>query len=234
MTIVRKFNKTRYTQINNELIDDTRLSLAARMLLIILLSKPDNWKLSVAHLIKQSDAGEKYIRARLKELENCKYLRKVLVKDANGKITGTDWIIYETPKDYEKDIVGDLPQSRNEAAANGHAADGHAAKEGLVNTEYIVITEDNNNISRFDEFWAQYPNKCDKKKAREIWKRKKLDKKADMIIRDVITRKANHARWLNGFIPNPSTYLRNERWEDEIQRVNINGKSAFEQAINGK
>ena len=74
--------------------------------------------------------------------------------------------------------------------------------------------------SRFDDFWAVYPTKENKKKAKSIWSKKKLDSKADIIIADVIKRKACHKRWLDGFIPNPTTYLNGERWEDEITEVN--------------
>lgn len=73
--------------------------------------------------------------------------------------------------------------------------------------------------SRFDDFWAVYPSKENKKKAKAVWTKKKLDLKADMIIADVIRRKACHKKWLEGFIPHPTTYLNGERWEDEITEV---------------
>lgn len=82
--------------------------------------------------------------------------------------------------------------------------------------EQLVLSE---MPSRFDEFWAVYPLKENKKKAREIWIRKKLDRKADILIADVIKRKACHKKWLEGFIPLPTTYLNGERWEDVITEV---------------
>ena len=70
--------------------------------------------------------------------------------------------------------------------------------------------------SAFDRFWEEYPQKVKKKQAQEIWKRKKLDIKADLIISDVEKRLALDARWKGGFIPDPTTYLNGERWNDEI------------------
>lgn len=74
--------------------------------------------------------------------------------------------------------------------------------------------------SRFDEFWKEYPCKEAKKKAKAIWLRNKLDLKADMIIADVVKRKACHKKWLEGYVPHPTTYLNGERWTDEITEVN--------------
>ncbi len=74
--------------------------------------------------------------------------------------------------------------------------------------------------SRFDEFWAEYPKKINPKKSLEIWKRKRLDERADELIEDVRHRKKNHKRWLEGFIPDPTTYLNQERWQDEIEISN--------------
>lgn len=73
--------------------------------------------------------------------------------------------------------------------------------------------------SRFDEFWQAWPaqRKRDKKKARDVWKRKKLDRLADTIITDVRNRQAKDNQWLRGFVPMPTTYLNGERWEDVIE-----------------
>lgn len=71
--------------------------------------------------------------------------------------------------------------------------------------------------SRFDGFWAAYPLKDGKKKAREVWQRKKLDRLADRIIADVVKRKAEHGQWLEGYVPLATTYLNGERWQDEIR-----------------
>lgn len=69
--------------------------------------------------------------------------------------------------------------------------------------------------TRFDDFWSVYPTRKDKKKAKDIWKRKKLDDIADKIIANVSARVVADKQWLDNFIPLPTTFLRNERWEDE-------------------
>lgn len=76
--------------------------------------------------------------------------------------------------------------------------------------------------SRFDEFWSAYPSKKGKKPALDLWKRKRLDNKADDLIADVKLRNSSDRKWINGFIPNASTYLNQERWNDEIEPVRAN------------
>lgn len=70
--------------------------------------------------------------------------------------------------------------------------------------------------SRFAEFWAIYPRKRGKKPAQAKWQAKRLDRIADQLIADVRKRIASDDRWKRGFIPDPATYLGQERWEDAL------------------
>ena len=72
---------------------------------------------------------------------------------------------------------------------------------------------------RFEGFWEKYPKKVAKKDCEKKWKSKRLDEKADAIIADVEKRIALHRPWIEGFVPNPSTYISQERWDDEIELV---------------
>ena len=70
----------------------------------------------------------------------------------------------------------------------------------------------------FDEFWAAYPRKDDKKRAWLKFKAiKNLEKVFPDIMADVENKKKSEQWNKNGgqFIPMPSTYLNNERWNDE-------------------
>lgn len=71
---------------------------------------------------------------------------------------------------------------------------------------------------RFEEWWSVYPKKTGKKPAREKWKAKRLDERADVLIADVQLRAGTDRKWLAGFVPNPTTYINQERWNDEIER----------------
>lgn len=77
---------------------------------------------------------------------------------------------------------------------------------------------------RFDEFWTAYPVKVAKLKCRDWWKSHKpddtlVDRMLTAISRQKITR-----QWMEGYIPHPSTWLNQGRWEDEVSPVPTNGK----------
>jgi len=78
---------------------------------------------------------------------------------------------------------------------------------------------------RFDAFWAQYPtgHRKAKKRAREIWARKRLDNRADEIMADLARRPVHDDQWRQGYIPNPSTYLNQERWTDDYRQPAAQG-----------
>jgi len=69
----------------------------------------------------------------------------------------------------------------------------------------------------FAKFWAAYPKKVGKKPCEQKWRTKKLWRMGLYLLRDVETRKAKDRKWLEGYIPNPLTYLNQERWNDELE-----------------
>ncbi len=86
----------------------------------------------------------------------------------------------------------------------------------------ITTSKPRRTAARFDDFWFEYPKKVERKKALAKWKARNLDSKADEIIADVINRKTNDGKWLPNdkgetFIPNPTTYINGDRWDDELQ-----------------
>lgn len=76
-------------------------------------------------------------------------------------------------------------------------------------------------MSRFQGFWDIYPNgrRSNKKGCAQKWQAKKLDEKADVILEDVRWRSKYDKKWTDGFIPMPSTYLNQERWNDDRQDI---------------
>jgi len=75
-------------------------------------------------------------------------------------------------------------------------------------------------ISAFDDFWKEYPNKANKKKARTSFDR--LTKtKQKLAIEDIKTRfiDIDNVR----YVPHATTYINGERWEDEKTTTKIEG-----------
>jgi hypothetical protein len=71
--------------------------------------------------------------------------------------------------------------------------------------------------SAFDLFWQTYPKKVKKKDALKVWQSKRLDPQVGALVLDVQTRLAQDKRWRAGFVCDPTTYLRGERWNDDIE-----------------
>ena len=79
---------------------------------------------------------------------------------------------------------------------------------------------------RFDEFWAAYPKKVGKKAALAAWKRVKPDTELFDKIMTAIGKARVTEQWTkeNGrFIPNPTTWLNQGRWDDEYEEGPMNG-----------
>ena len=90
----------------------------------------------------------------------------------------------------------------------------------ITNTVTNQVRDKDN--SRFDEFYSIYPRKAERKKCEAIWKRRKMDDLAEMIIADVKTRRLSDGKWVEDggkYIPYPQRYLNGDRWEDEMRPV---------------
>lgn len=75
---------------------------------------------------------------------------------------------------------------------------------------------------RFDEFWALYPKKVGKAAAKKAWKRAKVDAELHEHIITALRAAITSVQWTrdNGrFIPNPSTWLNQGRWDDELEQA---------------
>ena len=72
---------------------------------------------------------------------------------------------------------------------------------------------------RFEEFWKLYPNRVNKKKAKELWEKQGCDAVAETILGHLTTRVKTDEKWLKGFIIGPEVFIRGERWQDEYQEA---------------
>jgi hypothetical protein len=71
----------------------------------------------------------------------------------------------------------------------------------------------------FEQFWRQYPKKVGKKDALESWG--KLNPSPELIEKIIyaVSKQSMSAQWTKDggqFIPNPSTWLNQGRWDDEL------------------
>lgn len=174
-----------YSVINNSAFRDSRLSLVAKGLMGVLLTRSDGGQL--VH-----DLAEPPV---LDELVRCGYL-----EPAAG-----DYIVHECPAVLVEQPDKQMPLTRVRSEGYG-----------------------------FEAFWSAYPRKLKKSEARKVWISKGLAGMADVIVADVRHRLAVDVQWREvRYIPHPTTYLRGDRWEDEItpeqEPVDANSVDAIRQ-----
>lgn len=76
----------------------------------------------------------------------------------------------------------------------------------------------------FDEFWCVYPRREAKKDAMKAWKQIRSDL-YPLIINAAAAWRREWARREQNFLPLPATWLRGERWEDELPRTEYTHQS---------
>lgn len=96
MSIIRMENSSDYTKISHELLDDTNLSWASKGLLVYLLARPDNEKITIKSLIAQGNLGRDGVRSLLRELREHGYIHAEQIRNA-GKIVSVNRTVYESP-----------------------------------------------------------------------------------------------------------------------------------------
>ena len=72
----------------------------------------------------------------------------------------------------------------------------------------------------FDTFWAAYPKKVAKADARKAWAQTKDIRPELTNLLTAINANCKTESWMKSggaFIPYPATWLRGERWEDELE-----------------
>ena len=99
MAVIRVERKRDYTVMSNHHLKNEALSLRAKGLLSMILSLPDNWNYSTRGLASICKEGVDAIGKTLRELELAGYIIRNQLRGSNGRITDTEYVIYEQPQD---------------------------------------------------------------------------------------------------------------------------------------
>ena len=96
---VFRIERTRdYTVMSNHHLRNEKLSLKAKGLLSMMLSLPDDWNYTTRGLAKICKEGVDAIGAALRELESAGYIVRHQLRDRYGRISDTEYVIYEQPQ----------------------------------------------------------------------------------------------------------------------------------------
>lgn len=199
MAIMRIIKQSNFSIVSNSIIRDTRLSLKARGLLILMLSLPDCWQFSVKGLATLSGEGNDSIRGGIKELEEVGYLSRKRKHLPNGRLGEMEYTLYEQAQPKEEKPASDLPTLENptqEKPIQGKPIQANPTllSTNIINTDYIKNRERENKELKeepkllfhfdgrpvpleeaklqneyFKRFWLMYPRKAKQFQAQLAW-----------------------------------------------------------------
>ena len=109
---VFRIERTRdYTVRSYQHLRIANLSLKAKGLLSMMLSLPEDWNYTTRGLAKICKEGVDAIGAALRELEAAGYIVRHKLRDRQGRISDTEYVIYEQPQLRKPDT--DSPDTEN-------------------------------------------------------------------------------------------------------------------------
>ena len=110
MAVFRVEKNRNYTVMSNVHLKDKGISLKAKGLLSVILSLPEDWNYTTRGLAAICKEGVDSIGAALRELESAGYLIRHRLRDKGGRISDTEYIVYESP---HKTPEADSPYTEN-------------------------------------------------------------------------------------------------------------------------
>jgi len=219
-----------FTQIPNEWLRDSRISLGAKGLLAQLLSHSPGWRISQESLAFSNGIGRDAIRTLINELLEAGYLSRSEKRERTEKgYLGGYTYTTQDPTAY--------PTQAEPTQGNPLLKNNIIKNKNSKNNERIY-TDSQNEI--FEKFWEVFPKKVDKGAARRAWRA--ALKKADPEL--IIEKAKAYADDPNlpdkRFIKYPGSWLNAEAWNNPPlpERSSPNrqdqNKKAIEEFINGK
>ena len=136
MAVFRIERTKDYTVMSNHHLRNHELSLKAKGLLSMMLSLPDDWNYTTRGLAKICKEGVDAIGSALRELETAGYIVRNQLRDQQGRISDTEYVIYEQPQPKNPDT----PQP-DTASPDTENPDAHAGFRGDQNPGHGVTQE---------------------------------------------------------------------------------------------
>lgn len=211
-----------YTNIDNTVFFDNRLSAKAKGVLCQMLSLPDNWEFSVEGLTTRFSDGKASIRSAITELEQYGYLVRKQVKKS-GKYAGVDYLIYANPKNAP---YTDFPIAENQPSEIQTSENQTAENRTQLNTNELTTKELKPNSlttkesfsAEFENLWAMYPKKQGKDRAFKSYKTARKSGTTYDEIEQGLLAYLNYIKVTDRdpqYIKMGSTFFSQKAWEDD-------------------
>jgi len=208
----------------NELLINSNITFKAKGIYAYIQSKPDDWDFAAARMAFESKDWRDGINAGLQELEEFWYLKRHKFKNEKGQWE-IEYELYEEPQTRGENPDWTKQETRGENPATEKPDTEKPATNKTVNTKKEIINNKELCETVFDKiyfniFWHSYKRKIDKGRAeKKFFSLAKQEK----ILAAAAAKKWTHfwekAKKEIEFIPHPTTWLNNKRWEVEPPEI---------------
>ena len=148
MAVFRVQRTSDYTVMSNYHLRDRNLTLKSKGLLSMMLSLRDDWNYTTRGLAAISREGVDAIGTALKELELAGYITRRQLRDVNGRISDTEYTIYERPQDVPPDT--DSPDTENPDMVNPDTDAPYLENPAELNTKKSNTQRSSTHLSSTD------------------------------------------------------------------------------------
>jgi hypothetical protein len=188
-----------FTQIPNDWVRDSRLTLKAIGLLTQLMSHRPGWNMSISSLARFNKTGVDTIKSAVKELELYGYLKRSEKQEHNEDGTFADYVWTTADPFQNPDTV--KPASGKQDTKNTITKEQQPIKNKQENTD-----------TGFDKFWEIYPKKIAKADALKAWNKAIKTKTADELLK--VTKAYAESKLPDiTYIPYPASWLNKGLYE---------------------
>jgi hypothetical protein len=210
--------KTPYGSSPRKLLEDRNISLKAKGIYAFMECKSDGWNFTASSMSSQLKESRKTILVAMQELKATGWLTYHKNKNGSGvyELIG-NYVI--TPKSEKVTKALQTHSPKTARCKNGTVQKTDCINKKDYSNKKDITNKKERDIDRFEDFWSVYPKKRNKTGSISKWKLKKLNNIADQLIADVLLRIKEDRRWVDGYVPDPLTYINQERWNDEVEKV---------------
>ena len=174
-----------YTVMSNHHLRDKALSLKSKGLLSMMLSLPEDWNYTTRGLAKICKEGVDAIGGALRELESAGYIVRHQMRDRQGRICDTEYVIYEQPQPKAPDTP--QPDTASPDTENPYLADPDTEKPAELNIEKSKTQKQTTDVSSTDsipfrEFAAARPPE---RKGRDAMSAEEMQSYRELILENI-------------------------------------------------
>ena len=183
---VFRIERTRdYTVMSNHHLRDKGLSLKSKGLLSMMLSLPEDWNYTTRGLAKICKEGVDAIGGALRELEGAGYIVRHQMRDRQGRISDTEYVIYEQPQPKVPDTP--QPDTASPDTENPYLADPDTEKPAELNIEKSRTQKSNTQGSSTDSipFRGTAAARPTERKGRDAMSVEEMQSYRDLVLENI-------------------------------------------------